>query len=110
VPNLKVTPEYISNLKLHLQNAKEKLDAAFGAPTSSDGGYPTKLTDSHGATAGAGSDAIMSALESHRGEVHNHLTTCIDRCQNLLIAAQQTYLGADAEQGDILRNQMNTGG
>lgn len=106
--NLKVTEEYLDKLKGFLDQAQKKMDAAFDAPRGKLGGYPKKLTDTHGATATPGSSGIMAILDGERNAVQLHLRAHITACKAALERAKAMYQTTDADAGSVLNQQMNT--
>jgi hypothetical protein len=109
VENVVVDPSYLDKLCDFLGKARTSLDTAFGSPRSTAGGYPDKLLDSHGVTARAGANAIMSTLDGSRQAVQTHLNDCLKACNDALQEAKKMYVATDQAQSDILSKQMNVG-
>jgi hypothetical protein len=109
VPNLRVDPTYLDDLRANLAVAQTNVDLAFNAPRGDIGGYPKKLIDSHGATATSGEKAIMEALDSQRAAVQTQLRAYIKACDQALQNAKSMYLAADQEQSVLLSKQIDAG-
>lgn len=107
-PNVVVNTKHLTKLVKYLERAQASVDLAFAAPTSSAGNYPKKLSDTHGATATMGENAIMGVISGSREEVHRQLNIAIKSQIEAIEAAKKAYEATDEDQSKALDDEVDT--